>query len=226
MKTRIIYEGTFPLLECTLDVGEKMKAESDAMVTMSPTVDVAGNLEGGILGGLGRMLSGEKFFFQTLTATRGPGTVLLAPTTIGDIVELPLDGQRSYNVQKDGFFAGSMDVQVSTKAQNLSKGLFSGEGFFILKIAGKGRVFVNSLGCIHPIKLVAGEQIIIDNGHLVAWEDTTNYKIEKAAKGWISSLTSGEMLVTRFTGPGMVYIQTRNPRGFAGFIGGLLPSRG
>lgn len=223
MEYEILYPGAFPLLKIQLSKGETLKAESDAMVSMASNIDVEGKMEGGLLGGIGRMLSGEKFFFQTLTARRGPGEVLLAPAIPGDIVDVELDGSYSLVVQKDGFLAGSTGIEVSSKMQNLMQGLFSGEGFFTLKVSGKGTVFLNSYGGIHAINLEAGEERIVDNSHLVAWPDYMDYKIEKASSGWISSFTSGEMLVCRFKGPGVVLIQTRNPKGFAGWIKELLP---
>ena len=223
MDYEILYPGAFPLLKVQLKQGETLKAEADAMVSMSTTVDVEGKMEGGILGGIGRMLAGEKFFFQTLNARRGPGEVLLAPSIPGDIVDVDLDGSYSLVVQKDGFLAGTMGLEVSSKMQNLMQGLFSGEGFFTLKISGRGTVFLNAYG-IHAINLEAGEERIIDNSHLVAWPDYMDYKIEKASSGWISSFTSGEMLVCRFKGPGVVLIQTRNPQGFGGWIKQFLPS--
>ncbi|MCX4266689.1 MAG: AIM24 family protein, partial [Firmicutes bacterium] len=63
------------------------------------------------------------------------------------------------------------------------------------------------------------EEYIVDNGHLVAWPDYMNYKIEKASNGWISSWMSGECLVCRFRGPGVVLIQTRNPSSFRQWLG-------
>lgn len=224
MKYEILYPGAFPLLKVDLSKGETLKAESDAMVSMNSTVDVEGKIDGGLLGGIGRMLAEEKFFFQTLTARRGPGEVLLAPAIPGDIVDVELDGSYSLVVQKDGFLAGSMGIEVSSKMQNLMQGLFSGEGFFTLKVSGIGTVFLNSYGGIHAINLEAGEERIIDNNHLVAWPDYMDYKIEKASSGWLSSFTSGEMLVCRFKGPGVVLIQTRNPQGFAGWMKALLPT--
>lgn len=224
MDYEILYPGAFPLLKVKLSKGETLKAEADAMVSMASTIDVEGKMEGGLLGGIGRMLSGEKFFFQTLHASRGPGEVLLAPAIPGDIVDVELDGSYSLVVQKDGFLAGSMGIELSSKMQNLMQGLFSGEGFFTLKVSGKGTAFLNSYGGIHAINLEAGEERIIDNSHLVAWPDYMDYKIEKASSGWVSSFTSGEMLVCRFKGPGVVLIQTRNPRGFGDWIKGLLPT--
>lgn len=97
--------------------------------------------------------------------------------------------------------------------------MFSGEGFFILNISGKGTVFLSSYGAIHKINLQAGEEYIVDNGHLVAWTDYMHYTIEKASSnGWLRSFASGECLVCCFKGPVVVFIQTRNPKGFDGWL--------
>ena len=226
MDYRILYPEAFPIVECSLQHGERIKAESDAMISMSSTIDVEGKMEGGVMGGLARVFgSGESFFFQELIASRGPGKVLFGHALPGGIMDVELDGSYGLRVQKNGFLAATQNIQVDTKMQNLMQGLFSGEGFFILKISGKGTVFVSSLGGIHPINLESGEEVIIDNGHLVAWPDYMEYTIEKASKGWLSSLTSGEGLVCRFRGPGVVLIQTRNPDSFTGWIRSLVPTR-
>lgn len=223
MKHNILYPGAFPLVQVFLEQGEAIKAEADAMVGMSPSVDVEGKMDGGLLGGLARMVAGESFFFQTLTARRGPGEALLAPSIPGDVLDIELDGSYSLVVQKDGFLAGSAGLEVTTKMQNLTQGLFSGEGFFVVKVSGRGIVFINSYGGIHVINLEAGQEYVIDNGHLVAWPDYMQYTIEKASSGWISSFTSGEVAVCKFRGPGPVIIQTRNPRGFGSWIRKFIP---
>ena len=225
MKYEILYPEAFPVVKFKLARGEKIKAESDAMIAMSATVDVEGKMEGGILSSLARrVLSGESMFFQELTARRGAGEVLIGHQLPGGILDLELDGSYGLIVQKDGYLASTDGIQVSTKLQNLSRGLLSGEGFFVLNVSGSGTVFVSSYGVIHPINLEDNEEVIIDNGHLVAWPDYMDYKIEKASSGWISSFTSGEVLVCRFKGPGVVLIQTRNPESFAGWIRSMVPS--
>lgn len=227
MRYEMLHPGSSSLLKVYLDYGETIKAESGAMVAMSPTLDVGGQAEGGILKGLGRMLAGEKFFFQTITASRGPGEVLLAPSTPGEIYPIELNGSYNYTLQKDGFFVGTSGVDISTQMQNLTKGLFSGEGFFVVKASGTGLLFVSSFGAIHAIDIPPGGEFVIDNSHLVAWPETTQYKIEKASSGWFSSLKSGEVLVCRFYGPGRVLIQTRNPQAFGQWIRGFVsPSSG
>ncbi|MDR1579788.1 MAG: TIGR00266 family protein [Synergistaceae bacterium] len=217
----ILYTEAFPIIKYQLRPGERLKAESDAMIAMSANVDVTGGVEGGILKGLARMFAGEKFFFQYLTASRGEGEVLLGHTLPGGIVDVELDGTYGLRVQKDGFLAATEGVEVSTQMQNLFQGIFSGEGFFVLNVSGKGVVFLSSYGAIHAINLGPGEEIVVDNGHLVAWADYMQYQITKASNGWINSFMSGECLVCRFKGPGIILIQTRNPSGLKGFINKL-----
>jgi len=226
MTFNIIYPGAFSTLEVSLDESEAIKAESGAMITMSETVDVDSKMERGLLGGLTRkLLTGETLFFQTLTASRGKGDVLMASAYPGEIAILELDGSEEYILQKDGFLAAEESIEISTKAQNLTKGLFSGEGFFVMRISGKGKIAISTYGGIHKISLAPGETKIIDNSHMVAWSANSNYKIEKASKGWVSSFTSGEGLVCRFQGPGEVYIQTRNSPGFGSWVRQFIPTR-
>lgn len=224
MRSEILYPGAFPMVRIELAAGEHIKAESGAMVASSPTVDVESKMEGGFLGALSRkLLTGEKFFFQTLRASRGSGEVLLAPTVPGEIVIMELDGVNEYMVQKDGFLAGADTVTIESKMQSLSRGLLGGEGLFILKIGGTGTLVLNSFGAIHKIELKPDQEYIVDNSHLVAWSATTSYNIEKAASGWVASFTSGEGLVCRFRGPGVVYIQSRNPGSFGAWIRQFIP---
>ncbi|MBQ7704715.1 MAG: TIGR00266 family protein, partial [Selenomonadaceae bacterium] len=190
MKYEILYPEAFPVVKFQLQRGEKIKAESDAMIAMSANIDVEGKMEGGILSGLARkFLSGESMFFQELAANRGAGEVIIGHQLPGGILDVELDGSYGLRVQKDGYLASTEGVQVETKTQNLAQGLLSGEGFFILNVRGRGIVFISSYGVIHPINLDDGEEYIVDNGHLVAWTDYTEYKMEKASSGWISSFT-------------------------------------
>lgn len=224
MQYKIHCSDAFPVVQFDLQRGESLKAESDAMVSMSATLDVTGTMDGGLLSGIARrVLAGESFFFQKIVASRGPGSVLLGHAAPGNIIDVELDGSYALKVQKNGFLASTDSIQVDTDVQNLSQGLFSREGFFVLNISGSGTVFLSGYGAIHAINLNAGEEVIIDNGHLVAWPDYMQYKIEKASNGWISSVMSGECLVCRFRGPGTVIIQTRNPLSFAQWLKGILP---
>lgn len=204
----------FSIVKVELDAGETIKAESNAMVAMSTSLQLKGKVDGGFLRGLARKFSGESFFMQEIKAKKTPGWVMLASGKPGDSVAVELDGLEDLYVERGGFLAATENIQTSTKTQSLTKGLFSREGFFVVKLSGKGTAFLSCYGSIMEIELGDGEETLIDNGHLVAWESSMSYNIVKGAEGFISSLTSGEVFALKFTGPGTIYIQTRNPWAF------------
>lgn len=219
MDIDLLYPGAYPLARARMAKGEQLTAESGAMVAMSPGMELSSEAKGGILKSLGRkMLTGESFFQSTITATQD-GEVLLAPSTPGDLIVL--DGTHDTFVQKGAFVASGENVEIATKGQGLGKGIFGGEGIFVLKATGTGPLVLSSFGAVHKLELEAGEEHIVDNGHLVAW--TCAYNVEKAAKGWMGSIASGEGLVCRFTGPGTVHIQTRNLGPFAALLAPFFP---
>ncbi len=227
MEHEIHNEGSGALLQVSLKQNEAVKAESNAMVAMSGKVTVEGKMDGGLLGGLKRaFLSGEKFFVQVLTAKQEDGMVLLAPSLPGDIKVLTVKPGNQYLLQRGAFLAAMGGADVDTAMQNLAKGFFSGAGFFVQKTQGSGKIAVSAFGAIQEIDVPAGEEFVVDNGHLVAWTDTMTYKLEKAAKsGWFSSATSGEWLVCRFKGPGTLFVQTRNPSAFSEWVRAQVPSK-
>jgi len=94
-----------------------------------------------------------------------------------------------------------------------AKGFFAKEGLFLLKIKGTGSLFLSSYGAIHEIKLKAGESYTIDNGHMVAFDESVNYKVKRVG-GLKSTLFSGEGLVCTYTGQGRIFMQTRSEEAF------------
>ena len=223
MKCEVLGDTAFPLVKVQLQKGEVIKAEAGAMVAMSTNLKLTGKADGGVGKAIARMFSGESFFMQNIEAEDGPGWVLLASPLPGETTAVEIKPGQDLRVQKGSFLACTPDIQVSTKAQGLSKGLFSGEGFFIVNISGQGTVFLSTYGSIYPMELKDGETIHVDNGHLVAWDASMRYEIVKGASGWISSATSGEGLGCRFEGPGRIYIQTRNPAALGAWIFPFLP---
>ncbi|MBK1700860.1 TIGR00266 family protein [Thiococcus pfennigii] len=219
----ILYRDAYALARVDLPHGRRLKAQGDAMVAMSPTIAVEGTLSGGLLGGLGRLLSGESLFLQTLSAGRGAGAVYLAPASPGDIAAVEIRPGDGLVIQRGGFLACTEGVEVGTQVQNVAQGLFSGEGFFILEAHGEGLVLLESFGAIHELTLTAGEQKVVDNGHLVAWSRSMHYDLELGSRGLVAAFTSGENIVCRFHGPGRILLQTRQPRQFGRWVSQLLP---
>ena len=227
MKFEISHPGSYALVKVDLANGESVKAESGAMVAMSPTIEVEGKIDGGVWGALKRtVLTGESLFFQTLRATKGAGEVFLAPSAPGDVEILELTGANHYFLQKEGFLAGDNGLTIEAVSQGFFKGFMSGEGMFIQKISGKGTLVISSFGSIHKITLAPGQAYTVDNSHLVAWSGTVSYEVQKASAGWLSSFTSGEGFVCHVRGPGDIFFKTRNPGAFGSWIRKFIPSKG
>ncbi len=210
----------------TLDLGESIVAENGAMIGMSGSIQVStssrtGGGAGGILKGLKRMFSGESFFLNTFTAAAMPGEVRISPALIGDIKHVQLDGSQVLVVQGSSYLASSPGIDIDTKWGGF-KSMLGGETFFMVKVSGKGDVFINSYGAIFE-KEIAGEYIV-DTGHIVAFPESLQYKLHKAGN-WKSFFLSGEGLVCTFSGKGRLYMQTHNPPEFGKVLGGKLPPR-
>jgi uncharacterized protein (AIM24 family) len=92
-------------------------------------------------------------------------------------------------------------------------------------VQGEGLLLVSSFGAIHRKTLAPGERYVVDTGHLVAWEGTTQYTLRKAASGFFRSMVSGEGIVAEFSGPGELLIQTRNLAALAGLLKPFFPSQ-
>ena len=88
-----------------------------------------------------------------------------------------------------------------------------------------GDIFLSCYGAVTVKELGAGETYIVDTGHMVAFDESVTYKIKKAAKGLMSTVLSGEGLTCEFSGPGKVWIQSRNIKGFAALIAKLSPNK-
>lgn len=223
MEYRIAHAPVFTTLTVVLEVGEQIKAEAGAMVAMSPTIELQAKASGrGLLGTIAAAVGGEALFGSLFTA-RHKGELVLAPSVPGDILHLSLSGETLY-AQGGAYLAGVPSLELST--QGSLRALLGGEGLFLSKITGTGDVFLTCYGSIVEKTLGPGESFIVDSGHLVAFQDGVQFRLKKAAAGLFSTLASGEGLVVEYTGPGKVWIQTRNLKALAGLLSPFLQRHG
>lgn len=212
----VLHQPSFSLAVVRLEAERSICAEAGAMVSMSANVELQSQMKGGLFGALKRAVGGESAFISTFTARGGPGEVTLAPGAPGDIAAIDMRNQ-TFFVQSSSYLAGDPSLNVDTRWGG-AKSFFGGEGLFVLQVTGAGLLLVSSFGAIHRKRLAPGERYVVDTGHLVAWEGTTQYTLRKAAAGFFRSLVSGEGIVAEFTGPGEILIQTRNLAALAGLL--------
>lgn len=226
MKYQIKYNPAYSLLEVSLDPTELIVAEAGAMVYMTPQISIRTRkreeksfwqtLKTTVLGA-------ESFFVNEYTAEKWPGKLGFVPAPVGDIQPLEVKAGKGLILQKSAYVASTKDVHLDTEWQGFKKGLF-GQSLFMLKISGEGQMFVNAFGAMDHHSLNADESLIVDNYHLVAFDDTCKYEVKKFG-GLKSTILGGEGLVTEIRGPGEVYIQTKNLREFTDWLWELLRSR-
>jgi uncharacterized protein (TIGR00266 family) len=224
MQYQVLYQPSFSLAVLALEPGEEVQAESGAMVSMSPNVTLQTEMKGGFLGALGRsVLGGESFFTSRYRAEGSPGELTLAPTLPGDITILELQGQTIY-LRSGAWLAGGAGLTVDSKWGG-ARGFFGGGRLFLLKVQGTGPVLFNTYGALHWKQLAPGERYVVDTGHVVAFSEGMGFAVRTAAKGLFSSVVSGEGFVCEFTGPGLLYMQTRSEDAFLGWLIPRLPNR-
>jgi len=217
-KYEIKYRPSYSLLEISLDSNQLIRAEAGAMTYMSSNIQVNTHMrEKGLLGTLGlKLLGGQSFFVNDYVAAGAPGKLGLVSAPIGDIQRLEVSPGKGYIVQKSAYIASPPTVELDVKWQGFTKGLF-GQGLFMVKTSGAGELFINTFGAIDQHTLGPGETLIVDNFHLVAFSDTCQYTVQKFGS-LKSTLLGGEGFVTNITGPGDVYLQTKNLSEFADWL--------
>ena len=223
MRTEILYRPSFSLATVKLDPDETIQVEGGAMVGMTPDLRMETQAKGGIFKSLARsVLGGESFFINTYTAPSRGGEISLAPALPGDIQVMELTGE-TLMVQSGSYVASSDGIEVDTKWGG-AKTFFGSEGLIMLRVRGSGTLIVSSYGAIHPLELAAGQQYIVDTGHLVTFEEQLDFNVRRVA-GWKSTLFSGEGLVVELTGPGKLTLQSRSEDAFLAWLIPHLPKR-
>jgi uncharacterized protein (TIGR00266 family) len=223
MNIEILYKPAHTLAKVTLGPSESIEAESGAMVGTTGGVEMTTSA-GGFMKGLKRMFGGESLFRNTFTAPASGGEVLLAPALCGDMTVL--DGNDGpWFLQSSTYVAAEKSIELETKVGGF-KTFFSANGLFVLRARGTGKVICGAFGGLERIDLDG--EIVIDTGHLVAWQDRPEltYTVTKAGSGWIVSMLSGEGLICHFKGRGTIWLQSRNPAEYGRTIGALLPAKG
>lgn len=215
-----------PFLHVSLRHGEKIYCESNAMVMMESALELKGRMQGGLGAALMRTFAnGESFFQQHIEAVKGDGDCLLSPTLPGAMQVVDV-GQRQYMLSDGAFVAATSGVDLKVRTQNVGNALFGQSGgFFITETTGSGQLVVSGFGSMSQLEVKPGQDIVIDNAHVVCWDSSLRYDISVATSqsggflgNLVNSVTSGEGMVLRFSGSGKVLVCSRNRETFLAWL--------
>ncbi|MBD1850027.1 TIGR00266 family protein [Leptolyngbya sp. FACHB-711] len=223
---QIEHAPAYASLSIKLRANQTVLVESGAMAAMDSSIQMKSKAKGGLMKGIGRVLSGESLFVSEFTAANNPGELMISPRVPGDIQYYRLDGSKSLMVQSSGFVAASPSIQIDTKFQG-AKGFFSGESLFLLRASGTGDFWFSSYGGI--LEIPVSEEYVVDTGYIVAFEETLQYQVELLSglsfKGLRTGFLGGEGLVCRFKGTGKLWIQSRQLYPLINFFQAFRPTR-
>ncbi len=211
LKFEIEAAPEFSYLTVNIPTDRTLKVEASAMASMDTNIKMKTKMKGGFK----RFFAGESLFINEFTAEGGPGKVSIAPYCSGDIQHLYLNNQTVY-LQSSAYVASSPEINVEVKWQGMKKGFFSGESFFLIKCTGTGDLWFNTFGAMLRIDQI-DPTLVVDSGHIVAFTDGVTYNVEKFG-GYKSLFLSGEGFVCRFSGEGTVWVQSRKPNSFLGWL--------
>ena len=216
--------GSFPVVICNLENGEKMITEKGSMVWMSPNMQM--ETQGG---GLGRMFSkafsGESMFQNHYTARGGAGMIAFASSFPGEIRALNIAPGQEMIVQKSAFLAAEQGVELSIHFhKRLGAGFFGGEGFIMQRLSGHGTAFIEIDGALVEYELKPGQQIVVDTGCVAGYSASVQMEIRQVT-GAKNIFFGGEGLFnTVLTGPGRIWLQTMPISAVANAIRPYIPT--
>jgi uncharacterized protein (TIGR00266 family) len=213
----IAHKPDYSFLTVQIPAGKTLKVEASAMATMDTNIQMKTKFKGG----LSRFITGESIFINEFTAQNGPGEITIAPAAPGDMDHLYLQQETVY-LQNSAFVASSPEITVESKWQGFTKGFFSGENLFLIRVSGTGDLWFNSYGGIMAIDVK--DAYVVDTGHIVAFTEGLDYKISRIG-GYKSLFLSGEGFVCRFSGQGKVWIQTRKIQPLISFLNPFRPRK-
>lgn len=214
-----IHGEDLQFVEIILDPGETVISEAGAMMFMRQGVEMEtkfgdGNEQGGFMGklmGAGkRLMTGESLFLTYFTNHgTGKSTCAFASPYPGRIIPLDLQQYGTMICQKDSYLCSALGVNVSIAFQKkIGAGLFGGEGFILQKLEGDGLSFIHAGGMIHYFDLAPGEEMKVDTGCIVAFQESVDYDI-KFVGSIKSAFFGGEgLFYAMLKGPGRVFLQS------------------
>jgi uncharacterized protein (TIGR00266 family) len=223
MEYEFTHQPSYTHLIVTLEPGEAVIAEPGAMVGHSANVSMeTGTSRDGLLSSAKSLLGGESAFANEFVAEGERGTVTFAPPSPGDVMAHDMQDETLYST--DGaFLAATADIDIDAELGGL-KSMLGEASLTPLALKGTGTAFIDAYGGLEKLELEAGESYVLDNEHLIAWDDEVDYSIQRVG-GLKSTLLSGEGLVFEFTGPGTAWYQTRDMDALVSILAPRLPNR-
>lgn len=191
----------------TLKKDSSVNLESGALHFMKGDIKIENKIGG--MKGLGKKLfnkatTGEDTFKPTFS---GNGEIVLEPT-FGHYALITLDNEEI--IVDDGvFYACESTVEVgAAPMKNVSSTFLGNEGFIQTKLSGTGIVLLEMPVPSEEIEEyeLKNETLKVDGNFAILRSSNIEFTVQKASKGILSSVTSGEGFLNVYKGVGYVWL--------------------
>lgn len=189
-------------LEVTLYPGEDFYTERGSVIYLEAGIEKEVSFNGsGLRKVLGATLSGESLFIIRLYNVSPMPRKVVIGSNCG-LLPIKLNGETM--ICHKGVYVGSNNrVNVTTKLS--FAGLTGGMGLVLQKIQGNSTVFLDTQGTPITLNLQYGEQIEVDENHIIALLNISENQMQ--ANWSLKNLIGGEgWSMMRIIGPGTVYL--------------------
>ncbi len=201
---------TLQALSVQLDEGESIFSEAGKMSWMTENIEMQTHSQG-CSAMISRIFSRESVFVNKFTCTSGTGIVTFTTDQAGKIIPITLTKDDPGIIFQRGAYLcseGGIERKIAF-TKKISAGLFGGKGFILQKVSGNGKAHLIADGEVVMYELEEGQELSVDQGNLVAYEETVDFDI-KTISGPTNWLFGGEgVFVAVLRGPGKVWVQTR-----------------
>src|ERR1700682_6179948 len=138
---------TMPVLEMSLDPGDRVIAEAGELSWLTSTIalhtSTSAGANKGFLGAIKRAVGGGTLFMTEYTARGGAGMVAFATKVPGHILPVEVRPGQGYLVHRHGFLCGTPAVEISAGFQrSLGSGIFGGNGFVLQRLGGAAQAWI------------------------------------------------------------------------------------
>jgi uncharacterized protein (TIGR00266 family) len=217
-----------PYARVNLAQGEAFIAESGAMMMASAGIEIdpvigtsdAEENKGFFSRVKSAIMSGESLVNTRFSAPNGPATVMLAPALPGELVVIDVV-DRGLKFLPSAWMAHVGQLQLEGRWQRTSvrNWLLSDAGGVQAELRGQGQALLGAYGSIVELAIAPGRDIVLELGHLLAYDETVSVDVVFAEKGKrLRSMFAGVGLTMRLSGEGRVWVQTRNLRALESWV--------
>ena len=204
---------TLPVLEIGLESGDVIVAEPGEFSWMTENVNLKTTTmtagAKGILGVLGRALSGGGLFMTQYSVGSGEGLIAFAAKVPGQIMQVDVQPGHGFMIHRHGFLCATAGLELAMGFQkSLGAGIFGGNGFVLQHLGGTCSAWIELGGEIVTYDLQPGESLQVHPGHIGMFEDSINFDM-RFMRGITNALFGGDgLFIAHLTGPGKVWLQT------------------